>query len=116
MDTMDIQTVNLEQGMPTSEQAIIRMDQAIRAAKAKRCKILKLIHGYGSSGRGGIIRHEVQSALAKHQRAGRIRAFVPGENFSPFYDEARIAVDTCPALITDRDYTRSNHGITIVVI
>ena len=102
--------------MPTVEQAIIRMDQAIRSAKSKGCEVLKLIHGYGSSGRGGAIRHEVQSALARHQRAGRIRAFVPGEEFSPFSNEARMAVDACPALAIDRDYTRSNHGITIVVL
>ena len=113
---MDIHIVNLEQNMPTVEQALIRMDQAIRTAKSKRCKALKLIHGYGSSGRGGAIRHEVQSALARHQRAGRIKAFVPGENFSPFYDEARLAVSTCAALLTDHDYTRANHGITIVVL
>jgi ribosomal protein S9 len=113
---MDIQTVNLEQDMPTVEQAIIRMDQAIRSAKSKRGKVLKLIHGYGSSGKGGAIRHGVQSALAAHQRAGRIKAFVPGEEFSPFFPETRAAVDACPALLLDRDYTRSNHGITIVVL
>ena len=113
---MSIHVANIEEGLPTVEQALIRMDQAIRSARSKRCKILKLIHGYGSSGRGGAIRREAQSALAKHQRAGRIKAFVPGESFSPFYEEARIAVDACPALISDRDYTRSNHGITIVVL
>jgi len=113
---MNIHTVNLEENKPTVEQALVRMDQAIRTAKSRRCKVLKLIHGYGSSGRGGAIRHEVQSALARHQRAGRIQAFVPGENFSPFYNEARLAVDTCPTLALDRDYTRSNHGITIVVL
>jgi phosphoenolpyruvate carboxylase len=113
---MGIQTVNLEQGMPTAQQAIIKMEQAIRSAKSKRVKVLKLIHGYGSSGRGGAIRHEAQSALAAHQRAGRIKAFVPGEEFSPFYPNARIAVDICPELTLDKDYTRSNHGITLVVL
>ena len=113
---MDMHVVNLEQGMPTVEQAIIRMDQAIRSAASKRCKALKLIHGYGSSGRGGAIRHEVQSSLARHRRAGRIKIFVPGESFSPFCEDARAAIDACPSLITDRDYTRSNHGITIVII
>ena len=113
---MGIHTANLEQGMPTVEQAIIKMDQAIRSAKSKRSKILKLIHGYGSSGKGGAIRHSVQSALAAHQRAGRIKAFVPGEEFSPFFPQSRAAVQSCPELLRDRDYARSNHGITIVVL
>jgi len=113
---MAIQTTNLEEGRPTVEQALIRMEQAMRSAKAKKCKVLKLIHGYGSSGKGGAIRHGVQSTLAAHQRAGWIKAFVPGEEFSPFYPEARVAVEACPELLRDRDYTRSNHGITIVVL
>jgi len=113
---MGIHIANIEQGMPTVEQAIIRMDQSIRSARSKRFKILKLIHGYGSTGKGGAIRHGVQSALAAHQRAGRIKAFVPGEEFSPFFPDARAAVEACPVLLRDRDYTRSNHGITIVVL
>jgi len=113
---MNILTVNLEENKPTVEQALIRMDGAIRTAKSKGCKVIKFIHGYGSSGKGGVIRHEVQSSLARHQRSGRIKAFVPGENFSPFFAEARLAIDACPTLALDRDYTKSNHGITIVVL
>lgn len=113
---MDVHIENLEQGRPTVEQARIRLDQALRSARAKRFKAVKLIHGYGSSGKGGAIRHDVQSALAAHQRAGRIKAFVPGEKFSPFYAEARLIVEKCPALLRDRDYSASNHGITIVLL
>ena len=113
---MDIHVANIEQEMPTVEQAIISMDQAIRSAKSKRGKVLKLIHGYGSSGRGGAIRDGVQSALAAHQRAGRIKAYIPGEDFSSSFPEARAAVKTCPELLRDRDYTSPNRGITIVLL
>ena len=111
-----IHTVNLEQGMPTAEQARIRLDQAVRDAKNRRCKALKLIHGYGSSGRGGVIRRDVQSTLSAYKRSGRIREYVPGERFSPFYPEARVLLDGCPALARDRDYAASNHGVTLVLL
>lgn len=113
---MDIHIVNLEQNMPSVEQARIRLEQAVRSARAKKCKVLKLIHGYGSTGKGGAIRKDVHSTLASYQRSGKIKTFVPGEEFSPFYSNARMAADQCPSLLRDRDYTASNHGITIVLL
>ena len=113
---MSNDVVNLEQGMPTVENARIKLDQALRSAKARRFSSLKIIHGYGSSGKGGAIKREVQSFLAEKQREGRIRAFVPGERFTPFDPVARNILDCCPALSRDRDYSRSNHGITIVLL
>lgn len=107
--------VNLEEGRPTVEAARSRLSQAITSARACRRPCLKLIHGYGSSGRGGAIKQEVHRFLAQKQQAGVIRVFVPGEEFSPFYPAARRAVDLCPQLSRDRDYSRQNGGITIVV-
>ena len=54
---------------------------ALRSAKANRVKVLKLIHGYGSSGRGGAIRADVLAQLARKKRAGQIQEFVRGEIF-----------------------------------
>ena len=112
---MSCKTVNLEEGRPTVESARSRLSQAIVSARANRQPCLKLIHGYGSSGRGGAIKQEVHRFLAQKKQAGVIRHYVPGEEFSPFYEEARRAVDLCPDLSRDRDYSRQNGGITIVV-
>lgn len=113
---MDVYLVNLEQNMPTVEQARIKLEQALRSARARRFKAVKLIHGYGSTGKGGAIRSDVKSVLTAQQRAGKIKAFVPGEEFSPFYANARLAVEQCPSLRRDRDFSASNHGITIVLL
>lgn len=109
-------TINLEQGMPTVEQARIKLDQALRTAKARRTEALKIIHGYGSSGKGGAIKRDVHTYLAGKQRAGYIRGFVPGERFSPFDPSARAILSACPALARDRDYSKGNDGITIVLL
>ena len=45
-------TVNLEAGMPTSDQAVRRLT-AEMATSRRSYAALKLIHGYGSSGTGG---------------------------------------------------------------
>lgn len=108
--------VNLESGMPTVEQARIKLEQALRTAKARRQTALKIIHGYGSSGKGGAIRRNVREILTRKRNAGQIRGFVAGEDFSPFDETARSIVLVCPELAKDRDYSRQNHGITMVLL
>lgn len=108
--------VNLESGMPTVESACIQLRQSLVTARARRVRVVKLIHGYGSSGRGGAIKAAVRRELAQRKQSGQIKEYVPGEEFSPFYDNARRAVDMAPELRKDGDYTRTNQGITIVVL
>ncbi|MCI5800887.1 MAG: hypothetical protein SOX72_08100 [Oscillospiraceae bacterium] len=113
---MSCQTVNLETGMPTVEAARARMSQALRMARAGRVKVVKLIHGYGSSGSGGRIKADVQLQLARKKQAGEIREYVKGEDFSAFSPAARRILDACPEMARDRDYARANHGVTVVLL
>ncbi|MEG0753920.1 MAG: Smr/MutS family protein [Angelakisella sp.] len=108
--------VNLESGMPGVETAMIQLRQSLLTAKSRRTKVIKLIHGYGSSGRGGVIRTAVRSELARRKQSGQIKEYVTGEEFSPFYENARLAVEAEPELRKDLDYARTNQGITIVVL
>lgn len=108
--------VNLEAGMPTVATAKSLMSQSLRTARATGTHVVKLIHGYGSSGKGGAIRSAVRRELEDRRRQGQIVAYIPGEDFSPFNADARQAVTRYPELARDRDYTRTNHGVTIVVL
>ena len=113
---VDYITINIEVGMPTVERARIRLEQELRSAKSRRVSAVKIIHGYGSTGKGGAIKRDVQVCLDEKKRAGQIKAFVPGERFSPFDADARQIVTACSPLTKDRDYTKSNHGITVVLL
>jgi polyphosphate kinase 2 (PPK2 family) len=111
-----IAVINLEANMPTVQAARLKLEQALRTAKARKAPALKVIHGYGSSGRGGAIKADVHALLRAKQAAAEIKAFAPGEEFSPFYAAARKLIDACPELARDRDFTKANHGITVVLI
>ena len=111
-----ILTLNLEAGMPTVEMAKQRMNSGLRSARSQRIKAVKLIHGYGSSGKGGRIKREVHRQLETMKLEGISREFVKGEEFSPFEASARRAIDLCPELAKDRDYSYCNHGITVVIL
>lgn len=112
---MICKTVNLERNLPLASEASVRLSQEIRLAKCSRCRALKVIHGYGSSGKGGAIKSACLKLCAERQRSGMIRHFVRGEDFTPFTEQGRKAIEICPQLKTDIDYGRQNDGITIIL-
>jgi len=108
--------INLEQGMPTVEQASHRLIGELIRARAQGAKVIKLIHGYGSSGVGGKLRIGIRATLADRKRRGEIKEAVPGEDWSIFDEGARRILDAYPDLNRDRDFGRGNAGITILLL
>jgi len=111
-----VKIINLEAGMPTVEQAQIRLLSEIRRARAERATAVKIIHGYGSSGVGGKLRTAMRSYLAQLRRGGKVGCYVAGEDWSVFHSEARELLSGCPELKRDRDLERGNPGITIALL
>lgn len=109
-------TINLEYGMPDSVSAIKHMELALSRARAAGEKAIKLIHGYGSSGRGGKIKSAVARELDGKQKSGRIKAWIPGEDFSAFNPLVLELMKTIPDLTRDSDYMKCNHGISVVIL
>ena len=110
----DMKIINLESGMPDVSTALSRLQNGLYAARATGDRQAKIIHGYGSTGRGGAIRSAVRSELRSYRRRGVIKAFCPGEEFGPFSQGGRDMVFKDPSFKNDRDWARSNDGITIV--
>ena len=111
-----VKLVNLEQGMPYADAAIRRLTFEIFDAKRRGYTTLKLIHGYGSSGKGGVLRVEVRNYLLRLHDRDDIQAFIPGEDFSIFDCDTRTAFAIEPSLRSDRDLDMHNNGITFVII
>ncbi len=108
--------VNLERGMPTVDGAMARLGMELQTARAYGASYVKLVHGYGSTGRGGAIKAALGPKLRRLRQDGRICAFVPGEEFSPFNPDARAMLVKCPELRRDSDFAMGNHGITVVLL
>ena len=108
--------INLENGMPKTEAALMRLK--LELATLRRCGVncVKIIHGYGSTGTGGSIRLAARNYLREQVQIGRIRAYCPGEQFGPFEESGRKAIQIMPAFRNDPDWGRHNDGITIVII
>ena len=108
--------VNLEEGMPTVEQAESRLIGELGRARASGAKVVKLIHGYGSSGVGGKLRISIRQFLGTKKRRNTIKAFVAGEEWDIFNEGSRRLLEACPELSRDRDLGRGNAGMTLVLL
>ena len=113
---MTCKTVNLEEGRPTVNVGLLRLDRAVAAAHAEGVPVLKVIHGYGSSGVGGQLREEVWKALDRFKRNGFIADFIPGEDFRLSNEASWALVKRDKSIKEDRDFGRVNRGITMVIL
>jgi hypothetical protein len=111
-----IKTVNLKSDMPLVREALQRMERELTLARQEKVLLLKLVHGYGSTGAGGEIRIAVQKRLLELFQSGHIRGCIFGENWSKSDDAAWKLLQAHPGLKSDSDLGRGNRGITIVVL
>ena len=113
---MSVREVNIKERMPTLEEARKKLHNELILAKRLGACALKLIHGYGSSGTGGALRTGLRETLAQRLKEGKIRAFVPGEQWGIFDEASRELLDACPELSGDTDLNRHNQGVTLILL
>jgi hypothetical protein len=101
--------------MPLVHEALQRLDRELALARQENAKLLKIIHGYGSTGTGGEIRIAVQKRLMEMTEAGRIRGCIFGENWSKSDETSWKLLQSHSNLKNDPDLGRNNLGITIVL-
>lgn len=111
-----IKTVNLKSDMPSVQEALQRLEREISIARQQKCALLKVVHGYGSTGVGGDIRIAVQRRLQEQMEAGQIRGCVFGENWSKTDEVVWRLIQGHAELKNDPDLGRRNHGITVVLL
>jgi hypothetical protein len=109
-------TVNLEYGHPFAATAIKKLLSEIQAAKIERVKVLTVIHGYGASGQGGVIRDECRKSLDYLCSMGIIKEYIPGEDFSGRSGVIKALFRRFPELTRNRNISRNNPGVTLVVM
>lgn len=108
--------LNLEEGRPVVEAALNRMERGIADFSRQGITALTLIHGYGSSGRGGVIRKECRKLLEYMVATDSIAGYVPGEEFSSHHTAARQWLRRYPMLSDNSHWNRGNRGITLVFL
>ncbi len=106
--------INIEYGKPTVEVALKKLERELEQAKTEKIPVLTIIHGYGASGRGGIIRIECRKNLDYLEKTHKIRGYISGERFSKKEGKTRTLLRRLPKLANHKNLNKGNKGITIV--
>jgi hypothetical protein len=107
---------NVEAGRPSANEALLRLDFELARARRSSALAVKIIHGYGSTGAGGVLRDVVQAALRRMVAEQKIRAFVPGEDWRISNEISWEMQKLVPELKRDKDLGRANKGISVVLL
>jgi hypothetical protein len=91
------------------EEELLAAWQRVRNSPTLR--IIKVVHGYGSSGKGGTGRETVRNWA--FQNRGRLRSVIDGERFA-FGDAATEELIGEFGPLGDEDLNAGNPGITIL--
>ena len=77
---------------------------------------MKLIHGWGSAGKGGEIKKALKNWLRVNKRSGFIADYCEGEKWISNNDTVKRIKLACPNVLGDMDLFYSNAGITIILL
>jgi hypothetical protein len=108
--------VNLELGKPLVESALRKLQMELEGGRQQNLRVLTVIHGYGSSGKGGAIGAECRKVLAYLKVNGEINTFIPGEEFRSKSGPTRDLLHRFPQLAANVNLNKGNRGITLVVL
>jgi hypothetical protein len=104
----------IDVGHPPRAPQQVENELAEALAKVRNSPILrviKVVHGYGSHGRGGSTKETVRNWAFQFRR--RWRAVINGEDYNIFDDDTQEMRQAC-GQIDDADLGIGNPGITLV--
>ena len=107
-------SINLKEGLPTVAGALAKLKRELNEAKSERRKLVRIIHGYGSTGVGGEIRLAVRKQLQTLLSAKKIQSFLPGDDYSDRTIAGNALVSRHYALRSSLKTDKNNPGITFV--
>lgn len=107
-----LKEINLEEGKPTVADALMILKSSIGNAKSGNVGCLYIIHGYGSSGKGGAIREKARQWLNAQARNGDVKCVINGEDFDLFNVKALELKNKYKEL--EQLLKVCNHGVTVV--
>lgn len=104
--------INIKEDMPTVAEAMRYLQFELSRLRRNNYKCIQIIHGYGSTGKGGAICIKARQWLKAQEKSGRLKSVVYGEEFTIFNPVARELKFKYPEL--EQLLVVCNHGVTIV--
>lgn len=113
---MKVKEINIKQDMPPADVAVALLEIEVEALKNSEYGAIKVIHGYGSHGKGGEIKKLLHERLKQLKKHGKILDYVSGEKWGEEAIQSHNVATDFPELILESDLKCYNNGITIIFL
>lgn len=110
-----VKIVNLKEEVGL-ESALLKLENEIKFSKFEGTFVIIAIHGYGSHGKGGVIKNEVHNLLNNLKKANKIEQFIPGEKWGEMRDDRAFLEREYPEIILQEQLHNLNNGVTIILL
>lgn len=104
--------INIKQDMPIVADAMRYLQNSIERLKRDKCDVVLIVHGYGSTGKGGAICAKARQWLKAQERNGKVKQVIFGEEFNIYNFNALALKNKCREL--DPLLRVCNNGVTVV--
>lgn len=111
-----ISVINVKSDSPTIDYALYLIDQEIKCCKATGTKAIVVIHGYGSHGKGGVIKDAIRRYLPDLKKKHIIEDFLGGEHWGDYNETKSHMCRICPDLILHENLSSLNSGVTVILL
>lgn len=113
----NIKSINVESGLYACDEALALIENEIEVLSLDpNVKILKVIHGYGSSGSGGAIKSSLPNLLKRLVKLNKIEDFIENNKFGALNAKYKKYTKLYPSLLLDSDLQNLNAGITLIFL
>jgi len=109
-----LRTVNIEAGMPSVDEGLQRLEGELARARQFGIRVVRVIHGWGSTGTGGSLRDACRASLKRKLAARQIANLVYGEDYSRTTNAGRDLMGRFSELRSSERSDNQNPGITFV--
>ena len=100
--------------MPAVQEAMDLLKYEMQRAKCNKEHCMLIIHGYGSTGKGGIICKKARQWPKAQERKSAFKAVVFGEDFNIYNETARFLKNRYADPTLQNLMRSCNHGVTVV--
>ena len=104
--------LNIKEGMPLVDEAMRYMQASLERFKKEKYNVVLIVHGYGSTGKGGAICAKARQWLKAQVKNGKFKKVIFGEDFNVFNFDALDLKAKCHSL--EQLFKVCNNGVTVV--
>jgi len=107
-------TIDVAHPPMSADDAEAALDDLLRKSiLGDRTHVIRVIHGFGSGGRGGSLKNAVRNWA--YRRREKIGMVIPGEEYSPFMSEIQdFLKDTEGVRVAD--FSDASEGMTFLLL